>query len=69
MTRPCLVAAEGAVARAHHDQFGLCPVSAFDGKTYLDLLTLWAAGWDANGKRAPWASNPRVWVRTFRRVE
>jgi hypothetical protein len=29
----------------------------------------WSAGWDAiNGKRASWASNPWVWVLTFKRV-
>lgn len=31
---------------------------------------LYAALWDAiNGKRHPWASNPWVWVVSFRRVE
>mgnify|MGYP003896954981 CR=1 FL=1 len=29
-----------------------------------------ASGWDSiNGKRAPWASNPWVWVVTFKRLE
>ena len=64
------VLAEGAVLRAHDDQFGHNPVSAFDGCVYLDLKSLWARGWDSiNSKRAPWESNPWVWVIEFRRVE
>ena len=64
------ILAEGAVARPHDDQFGHNPVSAFDGMCYLDLQSLWAAGWDSiNAKRAPWASNPWVWVITFRRAK
>lgn len=60
------VLAEGAVARAQDDQFGHNPVSAFDGKCYMDLRSLWAAGWDSiNSKRCPWASNPWVWVIQF----
>lgn len=64
------IIAEGVIERAHDDQnLGRCPVSVFDGKAYVDLLSLWAAGWDSiNGKRAPWASNPWVWVVTFRRL-
>lgn len=63
------IIAEGAVERAHDDQFGHNPVSAFDGKCYLDLKSLWATGWDSiNGKRASWASNPNVWVVEFRRA-
>ncbi len=63
------IIAEGAVLRVHHDQFGHNPISAFDGKVYLDLKSLWAAGWDLiNAKRAPWSSNPWVWVVEFRRV-
>lgn len=63
------IMAEGAVARRYEDQFGQQPVSAFDGKAYLDLLSLWAEGWDRiNGKRAPWASNPWVRVIEFRRL-
>ena len=61
------IIAEGAVARAHDDRFGHNPVSAFDGKVYLDLRSLWAAGWNSiNAKRAPWASNPWVWVVEFK---
>ena len=64
------IMAEGAVARAHDDQFGHNPVSAFDGKVYLDLRTLWAFGWDGiNAARASWASNPFVWVVEFRRID
>ncbi len=61
------ILAEGAVARPHYDQnLGKCHVSALDGKCYVDLLSLWAAGWDSiNGKRAPWKSNPWVWVVEF----
>lgn len=64
------IVAEGAVERPHNDDyFGRCPVSAFDGKVYLDLLSLWAAGWDSiNAKRAPWSSNPWVWAISFRRL-
>lgn len=63
------ILAEGVVARRHDSEFGPQPVSAFDGKAYMDLVSLWATGWDTiNGKRAPWASNPWVWVVTFRRL-
>lgn len=35
-----------------------------------DWRSLWALGWDAiNGKRAPWSSNPWVWVISFTRAE
>lgn len=62
------IIAEGAVDRPHVDQFGMNPVSAFDGKVYLDLRSLWAAGWDSiNDSRAPWSSNPWVWVLEFKR--
>ncbi len=64
------IIAEGAVARAHDDQFGHNPVSAFDGKVYLDLKSLWVAGWDQiNAKRGfGWDANPWVWVVKFRRL-
>lgn len=42
------------------------------GVPWSSLPTLhhaWAAGWDSiNGKRAPWDSNPWVWVLGFRRA-
>ena len=64
------ILAEGAVARAHDDQFGHNPVSAFDGKCYLDLRSLWAHGWDSiNAKRGyGWDKNPWVWVIEFRKL-
>lgn len=63
------ILAEGAVSRPHDDQFGHNPVSAFDGCVYLDLISLWAKGWDSiNAKRAPWSSNPYVWVVEFKRI-
>lgn len=63
------ILAEGAVLRAHDDQFGHNPVSAFDGKVYLDLISLWAAGWDKiNGKTHPWKSNPWVWILEFQKI-
>ena len=42
-----------------------------NGTVYESARTLWAAGWDRlNGKRGfAWASNPWVWVVTFKRVE
>ena len=65
------IIAEGAVARAHDDQFGHNPVSAFDGKVYLDLKSLWAAGWNKiNGKKpgCAWKDNPWVWIIEFRKI-
>lgn len=65
------IIAEGAVERPHHiDGLGKCPVSAFDKKCYVDLKSLWAAGWDSiNKKTHPWASNPWVFVLEFRRLD
>lgn len=38
--------------------------------TYGPLIDRYANLWDEiNGKRAPWSSNPWVWVITFRRVQ
>lgn len=65
------IVAEGVVERAHdmsHLGFGRCPVSVFDRRAYLDLVSLWRAGWDSiNGKRCPWSSDPWVWVVSFQR--
>jgi hypothetical protein len=37
---------------------------------YFDPVVAFAHGWNTiNGKRAPWTSNPWVWVVTFRRLE
>jgi len=62
---------EGAVDRPHEvEGLGKCPVSAFDGKVYVDLRSLWQSGWDSiNAKRARWSSNPFVWAITFERKE
>lgn len=64
------IEAEGAVLRPHYIEGleGPNPVSAFDGKVYLDLKSLWAAGWDSiNTKRGySWESNPWVWVIEFK---
>lgn len=61
------IIAEGAVERAHDDQFGHNPVSAFDGVCYLDLRSLWAAGWEKINGKGSWAENPWVWVISFER--
>ncbi len=63
------ILAEGAVLRAHDDQFGHNPVSAFDGKVYLDLLTLWAAAWQKINGKASWDANPWVWCVEFKPLE
>lgn len=69
------IVAEGAVARYAPVDLRFVgserqPVSAFNDWAYLDLRSLWAAGWDAiNGTRAPWASNPWVYVLMLRKVE
>jgi hypothetical protein len=64
------VAVSAPWTEAHRQpHIGDMPVSTLDGKAYLSCRALWAAGWDAiNGKRAPWASNPWVWVVAFRRL-
>lgn len=65
------ILAEGVVARSHDDpNLGKCPVSSFDGKAYVDLRSLWAAGWDSiNGKKkgCAWADNPWVWRVAFKK--
>ena len=62
------IVAEGSVNRAHDDQFGHNPVSQFDGKVYLDLKSLWTAGWESINGKGSWAANPWLWVVEFRRV-
>lgn len=43
------------------------PIPRAEGR---NMRLEWSCLWDSiNGKRAPWASNPWVWVVTFRRVE
>ena len=66
--RPRDILAEGAVERPHVDQFGRNPVSRFDGKVYLDLRSLWAAGWNQINGPDSWGANPWVWVIEFRRT-
>ena len=61
------ILAEGAVLRAHDDEFGHNPVSAFDGCVYLDLASLWARGWESINGAGSWAENPWVWVISFRK--
>ncbi len=61
------IIAEGAVERAHVDQFGRNPVSAFDGKVYLDLKSLWGCGWEKINGHGSWAANPLVWIYDFAR--
>lgn len=65
------ILAEGIVERAPDDRnLGRCPISRFDGKMYPDLVSLWVVAWDSiNGERAPWSSNPWVWVVCFRVLE
>ena len=63
------IVAEGAVDRPHTDQFGRNPVSAFDGKVYLDLASLWAAGWDQINGAGSFEDSPWVWVIEFERIK
>lgn len=65
------ILAEGVVLRSHNDpNLGKCPISAFDEKCYVDLQSLWKAGWDSiNAKRATHASNPWVWVPEFKVIQ
>lgn len=63
------IIAEGAVARAHQsEQFGKMPVSAFDGGAYVDLISLWASGWEKINGKGAWKRNDFVWVLSFQRV-
>lgn len=65
------ITAEGAVDRPHDASnigLGKCPVSAFDGVCYMDLMSLWAAGWNRIHGPGAWERNDWVWVYTFRRI-
>lgn len=66
------ILSEGAVDRPHNCEYlGKCPVSAFDGCVYPDLISLWAAGWDGINKKRGFSfeSNPFVWCISFRKIE
>jgi len=63
------ILAEGAVDRPHVDQFGKNPVSSFDGMVYLDLKSLWAAGWEKINGKGSFALNPWVWVVEFKVIK
>ena len=64
------IIAEGAVNRPHEDQhFGKMPVSQFDGKAYVDLRSLWSAGWESIHGKGSWAKNEYVWAIEFRRIK
>ena len=55
------VRAEGVECPTHDFESGFC------SSPCGDLRDAWINGWDRiNGKRAPWASNPWVWVVCFR---
>ena len=46
------------------------PLGRWYGSGYNTAVYAYEAEWDRiNGKRAPWASNPWVWVVEFRRVQ
>ena len=63
------ILAEGVVERAHeHPELGRMPVSAIDGKAYVDLVSLWVAAWDRINPKAPWKSNPPVARVAFAKV-
>lgn len=60
-------AAEGMYTGAWRSEEGPKPPS---GQMHSYAVERFRRVWDAiNGKRAPWASNPWVWVVTFRSVE
>jgi hypothetical protein len=61
------IIAEGAVERPHFDNhLGKMPVSAFDGKAYPDLRSLWGHGWNSIYKN--YRDNPWLWAITFRKI-
>jgi hypothetical protein len=62
------ILAEGSVERTHDYAFGNNPLSRFDGKVYLDLRSLWAAGWESISGPGSWDANPFVWVVEFKRI-
>lgn len=63
------ILAEGAVDRPHEDKYlGKMPVSAFDGKAYPDLKSLWGHGWEQIYGKGSWTQNPWVAAITFKRV-
>lgn len=61
---------EGAIERSHDDPvLGRCPVSAFDGRVYPDLMSLWRAGWISINGAESWERNDWVFAYTFKRIE
>lgn len=58
------ISEEDARAEGFRDRYDAAPTGERD-----TAAEVFAQGWDSiNGKRAPWASNPFVWVLSFRRV-
>jgi hypothetical protein len=63
------IAAEGVTRDAALDLLAAKGIRRLDAGEAFAPREAWRIGWDAiNGKRASWASNPWVWVITFRRV-
>jgi len=62
--------AEGIAARCDHGCSSLCGCASCVGEGCQTAAAQYSALWDTiNGDRAPWASNPWVWVVEFSRVE
>ena len=62
--------AEGIAARCDHGCSSLCGCTSCVGEGCQTAAAQYSALWDTiNGDRAPWASNPWVWVVEFSRVE
>jgi len=62
--------AEGIAARCDHGCSSLCGCTSCVGEGCQTAAAQYSALWDTiNGDRAPWASNPWVWVVEFPRVE